>query len=135
MGNDPPKLPVAIARIPRAQTATQRDLDGLAAKRKREAERATAAAAVPEFVPGDGDITQQYGGDELELARRRAELRSTDERIAHLEMKNDVLQAQLLKRADESVAFGRSLALKIITAILSAIAIATTAYFAGKHGA
>lgn len=62
----------------RHQSQTERDMQGLAAKRDRE--------SVPFEVPEE--ITGSYEGDELQEMR---ELRPTDKRIGRLEQKHDSL--------------------------------------------
>lgn len=65
----------------RAQTATERDLEGLAEKRRRE--------AAPEHV--EEDITGAYSHDPELLQQKRRERRTTGERLEHLEIKYDRL--------------------------------------------
>lgn len=63
----------------RMQTATERDLEGAAERKKRHAE-------VPEYVCDD--VTGQYHGEEL---REHRERRPVPDRISRLEEKHDSL--------------------------------------------
>jgi hypothetical protein len=113
----------------RTQGPTERELESWAAKQARD-------AAVPEPV-FEGDITSQYEGEQLELARSAAFDENPKARVVNLERKVDQLHAQLLARADRSVEFGRGLAMKVIGGILGALAIIAAAlaagYSAGAH--
>lgn len=104
------------------QTQTERDVEGIAAKRARE-------AAAPEYVCED--ITSKYEGEELRQARRSK--RSTDERLEHLEDKNDKLLAMLISRSDASVAFGRGLVMKFVVAILAAASLVEGYFLVRGH--
>lgn len=74
-------------RPKRQQTQTERDLEGLAARRERVR---SAPFGVP--VDFDDDITGNHEGEDL--ARLRAQ-RATPERLAHLESKYDRLGEQV----------------------------------------
>src|SRR3954469_4957309 len=79
MGDDKRRTPPQGRAYPRQQSQTERDVEGFAARRERE-------ASVPSFT--DRDITGQYQGPEL------AEARSTRhplDRINRLEEKHDDL--------------------------------------------
>lgn len=105
----------------RAQTSTERDLAGIAAKKERE-------AAAPEVA--FDDITGQYAHDPVTLSQMRAR-RSTAERLAHMERKYDALVKQLVEsktRVVQSVIASRT---KIVTAIISAVAGIAAGYIAG----
>lgn len=88
MPDDPKRRPGQ-----RHQTATERDLEGMAARRDREREREAAAReGVPHIVTDD--VTGQYTGDELKEHRAK---RPTDQRVAHLEIKHDTLAATVVR--------------------------------------
>lgn len=128
-------------RPKRLQSQTERDVEGYAARQKRDA---VAAAATPEYVCDDP--TGQYDAGLLtheELKEQRRTKRTTDQSVEHLydrmdavrnaeRAKTDALVAKLLERADSSVTFGRALAWKIIVAILGALA-AYEAYLLKAH--
>lgn len=108
----------------RHQTQTERDLSGLAAKHKREADR----EVVPEYVEQDDDytgkfLTGQISRDDLVAERRK---RPDSKRLEKLEAKNDVLVAELLA----SNKWRRDVMLKIIAGIIAL----GLAYMAGRHG-
>lgn len=84
----------------RAQTSTERDLEGLAAKRARE--------ATPEYV--SEDITGAYSHDPVLLQKYRSK-RTTGERLEHLEIKYDRLVTNVINSRT-----------KIIVAITHALA-------------
>jgi hypothetical protein len=67
----------AVTPPKRFQSATDRDLDGLAARKERQ--------AAP-LVEVSGEITGKYDGDELLSMRAK---RPTDERIGRLEVSRD----------------------------------------------
>lgn len=94
---------------PRHQTSTDRDLEGYAAKKARE-------LAVPHEVIDP--VTGVISGPALYEARAK---RPTEERIAHLEYKNDLLAGE--------VAWLRS----TIWKILGIAAALISAYIAGQH--
>ena len=77
MPDEPKRM---LPRMPRLQTATDRDLSGIAARKERE--------SVP--VECEEDVTGRYEGDELRSMRSR---RSSEERISRLEGKHDGLAA------------------------------------------
>jgi hypothetical protein len=64
----------------RLQSQTERDFEGLAAKRERE--------AAPVLVPEEDDYTGRYEGEELAEMRSQ---RSIDRRVGKLETKHDDL--------------------------------------------
>src|SRR5690606_10706654 len=91
----PPDQALVLVALPegagavkrRVQTATERDLAGIAAKKERD-------AAAPEVA--FDDITGQYAHDPVTLSQMRAR-RSTAERLAHMERKYDALVKQLVE--------------------------------------
>jgi hypothetical protein len=99
----------------RMQTSTERDIDGMKAKKEREAD------AVPHVI--EFEDTGVLQGAALVEARAK---RSTDSRVAWLETKLDRAEAQIVKQAE----WMRSLVLKIIAGIVTLVG----AYLAGRHG-
>lgn len=77
----------------RLQSQTERDAEGIQARKEREAAR---AAAVPAPFESD-DLTGQYEGEELEQARAK---RPTDERLKRLEGKADKVNDILAEHAN-----------------------------------
>lgn len=63
----------------RHQTATERDVEGIEARRERD-------QAIPAFV--EDEVTGQYQGDELKAMRSK---RPTNQRLSRLEQKHDDL--------------------------------------------
>lgn len=102
----------------RSQTQTERDFEGMIAKARRE------GAVGLDLTPfHEGEITKTHSGEELD--RARAEQRTDDERIAHLEKKNDALVAVVVKMAGDQGVLLRRIVIAIITVVGS--------YLAGKH--
>lgn len=87
----------------RAQTSTERDLEGLAAKRRRE-------TGAPDHV--EEDITGTYSHDPVLLQKYRSK-RTTGERLEHLEIKYDRLVNKVIDSRT-----------KIIVAIVGAAGVA-----------
>lgn len=81
--------PLGLKKHPRTQSQTDRDMEGLAARRERE-------AAIKE--ESFDDITGRYEGEELEERRRS---RPPDERFSRLEKKHDELKKDSEKKHDE----------------------------------
>jgi seryl-tRNA synthetase len=80
----PSSLPLKATHT-RAQSQNDRDTEGFAARRERD-----AASMVPEFL--QDDITGKYEGEELEAQRER---RPVTDRINRLEKKHDDLRVDL----------------------------------------
>lgn len=109
----------------RMQTQTERDFDGLAARRGRD--------SVPVMV--DEEITGKHDGDELAQLRSQ---RPTDQRVARLEAKHDELAKSVSRmegKLDTAIDFikvkasedGRTARTRISTNGKVLIAIATAA--------
>lgn len=103
---------------PRHQTQTERDLDGLDAKKRRE-------LAVPHEVndPVTGVIPR---GPELDAARAK---RPTEKRFEHLEQRADMLVDELIA----SRVFVRRFLWKALGIVGGAITGLIAAYEIGKH--
>jgi hypothetical protein len=101
MSDDDPTPPLGkLPILRRAQSQTDRDLAGIAARREREA----LARATPEFVPADEDLTGNYKGEALRQLRSQ---RDPEERIGHLEERVDGVIATIAEwRAEVSKANG-----------------------------
>jgi septal ring factor EnvC (AmiA/AmiB activator) len=80
----PPLSPLLKAAHARAQSQNDRDVEGFAARRERD------AASVTEFL--QDDVTGKYEGEELKAQR---EVRPVTDRIQRLEKKHDDLRADL----------------------------------------
>lgn len=74
----------------RLQSQTERDTEGIQARKERDATR-----GIPGPFESD-DLTGQYEGEELERARAK---RPTDERLTRLERKSDMTSEQLAEHA------------------------------------
>lgn len=83
------RTPPPSPKARRAQTQTERDVEGFHARRERD-----ARAAVPEELPDE--VTGQYQGEELDRVRAR---RPTPVRLQLLEKKHDDLDAKVDKIA------------------------------------
>lgn len=94
----------------RAQTSTERDLEGLAARKQRE--------SAPEHI--EEDITHKYSHDPALLQQKRRTGRTTEERVEHLELKLDDVQL----RYDRLVSNVLASRTKIIVALVGAAGVA-----------
>lgn len=106
---------------PRHQTQTERDMSGIEAKKKREAEHVITDDATPEeidFEPATGVVPR---GPALDAARAR---RPTPERVKHAEDRLDILTDELIA----SRAFVRKVIWRIVVG-----AIALASFLLGKH--
>lgn len=107
---------------PRHQTSTQRDLDGLEAKKKRESQPMRAnELAVPHEVK---DVVTGVVPAGPELDKARAE-REPEDRFLHLEHKNDKLVEVIVKMSGlglDDILAGRKarrdLILKVVVGLL-----------------
>ncbi len=100
---------------PRHQTQTERDLEGLSAKRKRE--------AVPEYTDDDDDFTGKFHGPDLWDKRRS---RPDSKRLERLEWKCD--EQALIADQLRGNEWKRRTIDRVITAVIALV----TGYLLGR---